>query len=308
MRNGAPLRDTSFFFPTSRCQAFAPRPDRRNLPETWGPAGPRGAGTVRSVRTGEGQRETTVQSVDRAVSLLQVLARRGSAGVTEVAADVGIPKSTAFRLLSTLEARGLVDQDAERGRYRLGSTVLQLAAGATGAQDVSAASRPVCVELAGAVGETVNVVVTDGTEVTTVDQATGGSIVTSSDHVGKRGPLHATAAGKVFLAELAPDRLAAVLARGLVAFTDRTITDAQELRTELARVRSRGWALAREEHEVGLVVLAAPVRGADGEVLAALTVGGPTYRVHDDTLPALAGELLRAAARASWRLGHVKPG
>jgi len=263
------------------------------------------------VPTDDSRRETTVQSVDRAVSVLQVLARRGTAGVTEVAADVGVHKSTAFRLLATLEARGLVDQDAERGRYRLGPTVLQLAAGATGAQDVATASRPVCTELAAAVGETVNVVVTDGLEVTTVDQAVGGSIVTSSDHVGKRGPLHATAAGKVFLADLAdvaPDRLDAVLRRGLPAFTDRTVTDPRALRAELAEVGSRGWAVAREEHEVGLVVVGAPLRGAGGEVVAALTVGGPTYRVHDETLPGLTRALQRAAARASWRLGHVKPG
>ena len=258
--------------------------------------------------TADSPRETTVQSVDRAVSVLQVLARRGSAGVTEIATDVGIHKSTAFRLLATLEARGLVDQDAERGRYRLGLTVLQLAAGATGAQDVSTVSRPVCAELAAAVGETVNVVVTDGHEVTTVDQAVGGSIVTSSDHVGKRGPLHATAAGKVFLAALAPDRLDVVLRRGLPAFTDRTVTDPQALRAELAEVGSRGWAVAREEHEIGLVVVGAPLRGAGGEVVAALTVGGTTYRVHDETLPGLTRELQRAAARASWRLGHVKPG
>lgn len=255
-----------------------------------------------------GPREITVQSVDRAVSVLQVLARRGSAGVTEIAADVGVHKSTVFRLLATLEARGLVDQDAERGKYRLGLTVLHLAAGATGAQDVSSTSRPVCQELAAAVGETVNVVVTDGEEVTTVDQAVGGSIVTSSDYVGKRAPMHATAAGKVFLADLPADRLAARLRRDLPAFTEHTLTEPAALRADLDLVRTRGWSVVREEHEIGLVVLGAPIRGADDEVVAALTVGGPTYRVNDDTVPDLAAELVKAAAKASWRLGHVKPG
>ena len=155
----------------------------------------------------EGSRDTTVQSVDRAVSILQALARRGSAGVTEIAGEVRVHKATAFRLLHTLEARGLVEQDGERGRYRLGHTVVQLAAGAARSHDVASLCRPIALELAAAVGDTVNVVVCDGEEITTIDQAVGDAIITSIDYVGKRGPLHATAAGKVFLAELPPERL-----------------------------------------------------------------------------------------------------
>ena len=253
-------------------------------------------------------RDTTVQSVDRAVSLLQALARRGAAGVTELSTDVGVHKSTVFRLLATLEARGLVEQDGERGRYRLGQTVRWLAAGAVGGIDVAASARALAQELAGNVGETVNVVVSDGLEVTTVDQAAGGSIVSSSDWVGKRGPLHATAAGKVFLAAMTPEQSSAVLRRGLPRFTEATITDPSVLRGQLAEVRTRGWASVVEEHELGLVVLAAPLRDADDAVVGALTVGGPSYRVNATTLPGLTGLLLDTAARISWRLGHLKPG
>lgn len=253
-------------------------------------------------------RDSTVQSVDRAVSLLQALALRGAAGVTELSTDVGVHKSTVFRLLATLEARGLVEQDGERGRYRLGQTVRWLAAGAVGGVDVAASARPLAQELAATVGETVNVVVCDGLEVTTVDQAAGSSIVSSSDWVGKRGPLHATAAGKVFLAGMAPEALTNVLRRGLTRFTDATITDPSLLRTQLHEVRTRGWASVFEEHELGLVVIAAPVRDADDAVVGALTVGGPSYRVNTGTLPGFTDLLLDAAARISWRLGHLKPG
>jgi IclR family acetate operon transcriptional repressor len=253
-------------------------------------------------------RDSTVQSVDRAVSLLQALALRGAAGVTELSTDVGVHKSTVSRLLSTLEARGLVEQEGERGRYRLGGTVRRLAAGAVGGTDVAVSARPVAQELAAAAGETVNVVVSDGQEVTTVDQAAGASIVSSSDWVGGRGPLHATAAGKVFLAAMPPAQLTAVLRRGLTRFTGATITDPAELRSHLAEVRARGWAAVFEEHEVGLVVAAAPLRDADDEVVGALTVGGPSYRVNAATLPGFTGPLLDAAARISWRLGHLKPG
>ncbi|GAA0313040.1 IclR family transcriptional regulator [Kineococcus aurantiacus] len=249
-----------------------------------------------------------MQSVDRAVSLLQALALRGSAGLTELSLDVGIHKSTVFRLLATLEARGLVEQDAGRGRYRLGQTARRLAAGATGSTDVAASAHPIAQELATTAGETVNVVISDGQEVVTVDQVTGGAIVSSSDWVGRRAPLHATAAGKVFLAAMAPAQLTAALRAGLPRLTDATITDRSALRAQLAEVRARGWASVFEEHEVGLVVIAAPLRDADGRTVGALTLGGPSYRVNAATLPGLTELLLDAAARASWRLGHLKPG
>ena len=253
-------------------------------------------------------RDTTVQSVDRAVSLLQALAAHGPRGLSELAAEVGVHKATAFRLLATLEARGLVQQDGDRGRYRLGPSAGQLAAGAARAHDVAGLCRSLVAELAERVGDTVNLVVSDGREITTVDQASGPAIVASADHVGRRGPLHATAAGKVFLAAAPAEEVARLAAGGLERYTPHTLVTREALDADLALTRSRGWALAQEEHEAGLVVLAAPVRGAGGAVAAALTVGGPTYRLTPEAVPALAEQLLAAAARASWRLGAVKPG
>ncbi|TNM67230.1 IclR family transcriptional regulator [Streptomyces sp. NP160] len=249
-----------------------------------------------------------MQSVDRAVSLLQALATRGPSTLTELAGSVSVHKATAFRLLATLEARGLVLQEGDRGRYRLGPSAAQLAAGAAGAHDVAVLCRPLCVELAQAVGDTVNLVVSDGTQITTVDQAAGGSIVASTDYVGRRGPLHATAAGKVFLARWPQRRVEQLCEQGLERFTEHTLVDRGPLLADLEEVRRRGWAVAREEHEAGLVVVGAPVLGADGTVVAALTAGGPTYRMTPQVVPSVADQVLATAARASWRLGAVKPG
>ncbi|MEJ5868592.1 IclR family transcriptional regulator [Pseudokineococcus sp. 5B2Z-1] len=253
-------------------------------------------------------RASTVQSVERAVSILQSLASLGSAGVTEIAADVGVHKATAHRLLTTLEARGLVSQDADRGAYRLGRTVLQLAAAASRPDDVVSACRPLCDALAAEVGETVNLVVSDGRQIITVYQAVGDAILASRDFVGKHDPLHATAAGKVFLARLPAARVDELVRGGLERFTPSTIVDPDALRAELARVRERGWAVTSEEHEVGLVVAAAPVLGAEGTPVAAMTVSGPTYRVTDETLPGLVERLTGAAERAAWRLGALRRG
>jgi IclR family acetate operon transcriptional repressor len=249
-----------------------------------------------------------VQSVDRAVSILQTLANHGSAGVTEIAKELGVHKSTVFRLLATLESRGLVEQDAERGRYHIGHTVVALAAGATKVNDLSVLSRPVCRELASAVGETVNVVIHDGLEVISIDQVIGGAAITSVDWVGKRTPMHATAAGKVFLAHLPPNQVEEIVGRGLTRYTPKTIVDAARLEEQLALVRQQDYATTDEEHELGLAAVAAPIRSHEGKVVAALTASGPTFRVNEETFPRLAEQVQAAASTISWRNGYLKRG
>ncbi|WP_041775665.1 IclR family transcriptional regulator [Blastococcus saxobsidens] len=249
-----------------------------------------------------------MQSVDRAVSILQVLARRGSVGVTEIAGELGMHKSTAFRLLATLEARGLVEQNAERGRYQLGYGVVQLAAGATKSAGLALLGLPICRELAETVGETVNVAVHDGRWVVSVDQVIGAAAVTTVNWVGQRSPMHATSAGKVFLAHMSPDQLDAAIAEDLERYTPHTVVDQDVLRHQLAIVRERGFASTSEEHEMGLAAIAAPVCSIDGGVVAAVTVSGPTFRVNEDTMPGLAKHVIAAAGEISQRNGHPKRG
>jgi DNA-binding IclR family transcriptional regulator len=253
-------------------------------------------------------RDNSVQSVDRAISILQVLARHGDVGVTEIAGELGMHKSTAFRLLATLEARGLVEQNTERGRYQLGYGIVQLAAGATKTGDLSLVGLPLCRELAETVGETVNVAVHDGRWVVSVDQVIGAAAVTTVNWVGQRSPMHATSAGKVFLAHMPPEQLDALLAEDLERYTPHTVVDPNVLRQQLGLVRDRGFASTSEEHEIGLAAVAAPVRSIDGGVVAAVTVSGPTFRVNEDTIPGLAKHVLAAADEISHRNGHPKRG
>lgn len=253
-------------------------------------------------------RDNSVHSVDRAISILQVLADHGAAGVTEIAAELDVHKSTVSRLLGTLEARGLVEQSSNRGRYRLGYGVVQLAAGATRKHDLSVISRPICTELADVVGETVNVAVRDGRHVVSIDQVIGSSTVTTMNWVGQRTPMHATSAGKVFLASMTPGDLKMTLASGLERFTEHTIVDSLLLTEALEEVRVRGFSYTLEEHEVGLAAVAAPIKGLGGEVIAALTVSGPNFRVNAHTIPAVAPHVKSAAAEISERNGYPKPG
>lgn len=262
------------------------------------------AGERRQPR-GDGTGTTSaVRSVDRAVSVLEILGRRGEAGVTEIAGELGVHKSTAFRLLGVLENRGLVAQTKDRGKYHLGAGVLRLAGAAAVRLDISQEGVPVCRELADELGETVNIAVLDDDAAVNIMQARGTAAVTAQNWLGRRTPLHATAGGKVFLAHLPPAVRESHLARPLRRFTERTITGAPELRGELAAVIERGYGATLEELELGLAAVAAPVRAHDGSVMAAISVSGPVYRLRADRLPELGGRTATAAAELSRRMGY----
>src|SRR3954447_4680809 len=200
-----------------------------------------------------------VQSVDRAITILEVLAREGEVSVTEIAARLGVHKSTAFRLLATLETHRLVEQVNDRGRYRLGVGNLRLAGATTARLDVVSEARPLTRQLAADTGETVNITVRSEESALYLDQVAGSSALQSHNWVGQRIPLHATSNGKVLLSELSSEEFKAAL-RELPRLTDQTVTKRRRLRDELADVRRQGYALAVDELETGLTAAAAPIR------------------------------------------------
>jgi IclR family transcriptional regulator, acetate operon repressor len=252
--------------------------------------------------------EVSVRSVDRAVSLLQLLAVRGESRGTDLADQLGIHKSTVSRLLATLEARGLVERVSPRGGYQLAYGVLRLATAASRGLDLTVVGRPVCERLAARVGETVNLAVRDGLDVVSVDQVIGAAAVSSVNWVGHRSPLHCTSAGKVFLAAMPADELAAYLDRPLARFTAHTLVTATALAAELDRVRREGCAITRQEQEVGLNAVSAPVRSAQGQVVAAVAVSGPSFRLTEQVVPEVAGLVAAAADEISHRQGLPKLG
>src|SRR3954470_4918009 len=245
----------------------------------------------------------SVQSVDRALTILELLAREGDAGVTEIAAELGVHKSTAFRLLATLEAHRLVEQDGDRGRYRLGVGNLRLAGATTARLDLVTEARPVCRQLAADTGETVNITVRSETSALYLDQVAGSSAVQSHNWVGQHIPLHATSNGKVLISELIDAELKKAV-RALPRVTDRTVTSRAKLKAELAEVRELGYAVAVDELEVGLAAAAAPIHNAHGDVIASLSVSGPTFRLTETRVKELVPVVLDAAEEASRRLGH----
>lgn len=246
-----------------------------------------------------------VQSVDRAISVLEILARRGEAGVSEVASEIDVHKSTAFRLLGALEMRGLVEQAEDRGKYRLGFGLIPLAGAVSDRLDVTRQGREVCARLASELGETVNLAVLQLHWAVNVAQSRGPSTISTHNWIGRLTPLHCTSSGKVLLAHLPVEQRAALLATsGMERLTPYTVTTASVLEGQLDVVRTEGHAVAVEEYEVGLNAVAAPVHDRSGDVVAALSVSGPSYRLDEPRLVTLVEPVMAGAAEISRRMGR----
>ena len=200
-----------------------------------------------------------VRSVDRAAALLLALGEsQGEAGVTELARRLGLHKSTASRLLATLQKRGLVEQDDETGKYRLGLVVIRLAERAERTLDLRGIALPELERLARLTHETTGLGVLDGDTMLAVAQVDGPNLIAVGDWTGRATPLHCVASGKVLLSSLAEREVLRVVRRGLVTYTERTIVELEPLLEELARIRRRGYATAIGEYELGLNAVAAP--------------------------------------------------
>jgi DNA-binding IclR family transcriptional regulator len=242
------------------------------------------------------------QAVQRAVGLLKAFgAEQPVLRLPELAAVSGLNKTTTYRLLSALVTEGLLEKLPESG-YRLGPELLALGTRALGTSGLRAASRAELQALAFATRETATLEVLVGRDVLILDEAIGDHLVGSMPSVGTRWPAHATSTGKALLAHLPTPTLDALLSTPLGAATPRTLTDPAALRRELARVRERGWALASEELETGFVAVGVPVSAAGGEVVAAVSIGGPRARLNQARVKELAALLPAAAARISAAL------
>ena len=249
-----------------------------------------------------------VRSVDRAAAMLLALGDcQGEAGVTELARKLGLHKSTASRLLATLQKRGLVEQDEESGKYRLGLVVIRLAERAERTLDLRGISMPELERLARLTHETTGLGILEADALLTVAQADGPNLIAVGDWTGRSTPLHCVASGKVLMAALAEREVLRIVRRGLVSYTERTITELEPLLEELARIRRRGYATALGEYEIGLNAVSAPVHDARGHVVATVDIWGPAFRLTPRRIPELAVQAREAAAAISIRLGGPGP-
>lgn len=238
------------------------------------------------------------QAVDRAAALLTVIVESpGPCTFTVLVDRLGLAKSTTSRLLHALENAGLVQRDRS-GSYRPGALFAVYAARRGAAGDLTELLQPALDALAETTGETINFAVPRGDAVVQVAQADGRYLLGATNWVGVEVPAHCSALGKVFYAE----GMLRLPAGPLERRTERTVTDPADLARQLDEIRRRGYAVAWEELEVGLVAIAAPVRSGDGAALGAISVSGPTARLPRERLADVAGQLLAGARQASESL------
>ena len=242
----------------------------------------------------------SVQTVDRALQLLLTFDSEGQElGVTELAARVGVHKSTASRLAATLAARGFLERAPGSEAFRLGLELSRLGLLAGAGRDLVELALPAMERLAEETGETVNLAVLDGDEAVNVAQVEGRHIIGVGAWTGRRTELHCTANGKVLLAFSDREPPGSPLQR----YTGQTITSLRELRRQLELARRRGWASAVDELEMGLHAVAAPVLDGLGRCRAALSVSGPSYRLPVERLPEIAVACTAAAGAIGGLLG-----
>ncbi|MBT2689757.1 IclR family transcriptional regulator [Bacillus sp. ISL-47] len=253
------------------------------------------------------ERENMVKSVSRALDIITLVSmKKGGLGVTEIAKQIDINKSSVYRILSTLVQYGYIEQDGETGKYKLGYKFLEISSKLLESIDLRAEARPFLQELENETNEVIHLVVYDQGEVVYIEKLEGNETLRMHSKVGKRAPMHCTSVGKAILAHLPSSVVVDILERkGMPVHTDKTITDKEEFLKELSQVRQKGYALDLEENEYGITCVAVPIFDHLGKVIAAVSISGPTMRMTDDRMKTLKSIMVKTGKDISARLGHV---
>ncbi len=258
--------------------------------------------------TNSGVEAPSVQSLDRAIGLLRLVAEGNGLSLTDVAQGSGLPASTAYRMLTTLAAHGLVEFAEADQRWFVGIETFRLGSAFLRRRKLAEQGRPVIQALMAASGETANLAVADGDCVVFVSQVETHEAIRAFFRPGTRSPLHASGIGKAILAHAEPGARAAMLSAGaLERFTPKTRATPEELAEDLALIRARGWSVDDEERNLGMRCVAAPVFNEFAEPVGGVSISGPAVRMDDAKIAALGPVVAQAARRLTLAMGGALP-
>ncbi|MGH2531738.1 MAG: IclR family transcriptional regulator [Thermomicrobiales bacterium] len=259
----------------------------------------------------DGRSDPTLSTLDKGLRILELLAEdasRHGLTLTEIGRALNMHRSTLFRFLATLRARGYLERDPISDRYRLGARVLTLSGAFLDALDIRNVARPELQSLCDDTQELVHLATLDHDEVVTIERIEGRQPVSLQTGIGERRPAYCTASGKAILAFLPDETRDRILDQGMPAHTPRTITSPMRMREHLARVRACGYAIDDEERIEGVRCVASPVFGHDGAVVAAVSVAAPAHRAAGERIDHLGERCRVASAAVSRRLGFTNAG
>jgi IclR family KDG regulon transcriptional repressor len=246
-----------------------------------------------------------VRAVERAMQILSSLdGENPERGVSEIAQATGLHKATTHRIVMTLLNCGFLERTADGERFRLGLRLVELGLGALRGLDLRRAAFPYMQQLVERFDETCDLGIFDRGRVLYVEVVHSEHSLTITTRVGRRLPVHCTASGKVFLAFLPSEVVEPIFSAPLPVCTEKTITSPARLREELEATRQRGYALDDEEFEVGIRAVSAPICDIDGNVIAAMSMPGPSKRLTPERIPEIAEALVETANAVSahvWR-------
>jgi DNA-binding IclR family transcriptional regulator len=248
------------------------------------------------------------QVLDRTFQILDILAEDGPAhGVTELSEKLRLHKSTTHRLIMVFESSRYVEKDAT-GKYRLGSRILELGLSALSRLDIYEVARPHLRNLVAESGETAHIGVLRNGEIISVVNVESTQTLRSPSSIGTSHPVHCSSLGKAILAFSTPEAVDSFLeGRTMESYTRNTITSAEAFRKEIEAIKRAGYAIDDEEREEGLRCIGAPVRNSSGEVIAAVSIAGPVFRIGRDRTTTLAAAVTKTASQISSALGYRQP-
>ena len=246
-----------------------------------------------------------INSVDKAITILNCFsAKMPILGVGEICKMTGLTASTASRILSTLESRGVVEKSEGYGRYQLGYQTYLYGLLSQKGNNLVNFARPTMEQLRDQCGEEVSLYVLLNNVRTRIERVPSKRAIAMVGELGERLPLHAGASGQVLLAFLPADERQALLSGPpLKRFTKNTITDFDELEKRFAKIRNDGYIVSREEREPEAYSVVAPIRNMSGQVTASLSIAGPVYRLTDEQLTLNINGVIKAAAEISRKMG-----
>lgn len=250
--------------------------------------------------------ERLIQSVERAADILELfLEDEPELSVKEISERLGLSKSTVHGLIKTLEHRGYLQQNPDNLKYKLGLKLFELGSFIADQFDIVQIAQPFIKELVDDLKETVHLVVRQQDELVYVAKEEGPQTLRIYSHVGKRAPIHCTGVGKAILAfqdEKEIDRILSTVE--LKSFTDKTITDVEEIKKQLQQVRENGYSVEDEEIEIGLGCIGAPIFDHKGNVSASLSCATPKMRLTEERIPEIIAGVKNTAAKISRSLGY----
>ncbi|MEM6579146.1 MAG: HTH-type transcriptional regulator BhcR [Pseudomonadota bacterium] len=248
--------------------------------------------------------QNTIKSLDRAMELLEHLSTLSGATLSELASDLDQSTATVYRILITLEGRGLVELDGENQVWHVGPRAFLIGAKYLRRTSVVDRARPILRALMEETGETANLAVARDGHVMFVGQVECHHSVRAFFPPGSLSPMHASGIGKALLAAMPEPVLDAHLStHNLEGFTEYTITQPDQLRASLSEIREAGFAIDEQEKNIGMRCIAAAVYDWNGDAVAGVSVSGPTSRVREEETPRLAAAVTKAARELSSALG-----